>query len=157
MYVEKVIDNVRHIEIQVVGDGTGSAIHLGERECSLQRRRQKLVEFTPCPSLSRGLRARLVDAAVHMASAVKYKNLGTFEFLVDARTIDRDDGAFVFIEANPRLQVEHTVTEEVSGIDLVRLQLDLSAGLSFEELGLQQSGVNKPRGHAIQVRVNMES
>ena len=157
VYVERVIDDARHIEIQVVGDGAGSVIHLGERECSLQRRRQKLVEFTPCPGLSEGLRERLVGSAVSMASGVKYRNLGTFEFLVDARTIDTDDGAFVFIEANPRLQVEHTVTEEVSGIDLVRLQLDVSAGLSFEELGLRQSEVNKPRGHAIQVRINMES
>ncbi|SVD80782.1 uncharacterized protein METZ01_LOCUS433636, partial [marine metagenome] len=113
VYVERVIDYARHIEIQVVGDGAGSVIHLGERECSLQRRRQKLVEFTPCPGLSEGLRERLVEAAIGMASAVKYRNLGTFEFLVDARTIDKNDGAFVFIEANPRLQVEHTVTEEV--------------------------------------------
>ncbi|PPR33665.1 MAG: Biotin carboxylase [Alphaproteobacteria bacterium MarineAlpha9_Bin6] len=157
VYAEELISHARHIEVQVVGDGTGSVIHLGERECSLQRQRQKLIEIAPCPGLSEGLRQRLAEAATRLAAEVKYKNLGTFEFLVDARSIESNDGQFVFIEANPRLQVEHTVTEEVTGVDLVRLQIDISSGLDFQDLNFRQPDVNDARGHAIQVRVNMET
>ncbi|HEV8714580.1 MAG TPA: biotin carboxylase N-terminal domain-containing protein, partial [Candidatus Binatia bacterium] len=156
VYVEQLLPRARHIEVQVVGDGTGAVSHLGERECSIQRRHQKLVEVAPCPGLPPGLRARLTAAAVRLAEAVRYENVGTFEFLVDATAMN-EDAAYAFIEANPRLQVEHTVTEEVTGIDLVQLQLQLAAGRSLTELRLQQAEVPMPRGFALQVRVNMET
>jgi acetyl/propionyl-CoA carboxylase alpha subunit/acetyl-CoA carboxylase carboxyltransferase component len=157
VYVEQLMPRARHIEVQVVGDGSGEVTHLGERECSIQRRHQKLVEIAPCPSLSPGLRERLAADAVRMAQAARYHNAGTFEFLVDADAVDRDDAAYAFIEANPRLQVEHTVTEEVFGIDLVRIQLQLAGGRSLADLGLQQADVRAPRGFAVQVRVNTET
>ena len=141
----------------------GPVSHLGERECSIQRRHQKLVEIAPCPSLSPALRARLAADAVRMAAAVRYRNAGTFEFLVDAEPADRPcrrgagGRAYAFIEANPRLQVEHTVTEEVLGLDLVRIQLQLAAGRSLAELGLEQADVPAPRGFAVQVRINTET
>lgn len=150
VYVERFMDRARHIEIQVVGDGQ-EVSHLWERECSLQRAHQKLVEIAPSPSLSQPLRERLTEAACRMAAACGYASIGTFEFLVDA------DGGFAFIEANPRIQVEHTITEEVMGIDLVRLQLDLAAGRSLADLSLRQSDIGRPRGHAIQLRLNMEA
>jgi len=152
LYVEELLTQARHVEVQIVGDGTGAVVHLGERDCSLQRRHQKLVEVTPAPGLSNELRSRLADAAVRMASAVRYAGVGTFEFLVDA---DRPD-TFAFIEANPRLQVEHTVTEEVTGVDLVATQLRLAGGSSLAALGLRQDAIAE-RGAAIQVRVNMET
>ena len=161
VYVEQLMPRARHIEVQVVGDGSGAVAHLGERECSIQRRHQKLVEIAPCPSLSAGLRARLTADAVRMAGAVRYQNAGTFEFLVEAGGMG-EDAAYAFIEANPRLQVEHTVTEEVLGIDLVRMQLQLAAGAALAELGLGQAGAAGaetlvPRGFAVQVRVNTET
>ena len=156
VYVEELWPRARHVEVQVLGDGSGAVSHLGERECSLQRRHQKLVEIAPAPGLSPGLRARLADAAVRMAAAVAYRNLGTFEFLVDAD--DASDGArVVFIEANPRLQVEHTVTEEVTGVDLVAVQLALAGGRSLADLGLAPGEAPLPRGVAVQARVNAES
>ncbi|MCH8257669.1 MAG: carbamoyl-phosphate synthase large subunit, partial [Proteobacteria bacterium] len=153
------IPRARHIEVQVVGDGTGAVSHLGERECSIQRRHQKLVEIAPSPGLPAALRERLTAAAVRLAESVRFSNLGTFEFLVDADDADGTEGepTFVFIEANPRLQVEHTVTEEVTGLDLVKAQLQLAAGARLDELGLTQAEIPAPRGHAIQLRVNMES
>ena len=123
VYVERLMLNARHIEVQVLGDGTAVA-SLGERECTLQRRFQKLVEIAPSPSLSQVLRAELTEAALRMAAAVGYRGLGTFEFLVDERAAALP---FVFIEANPRLQVEHTVTEAVTGLDLVALQVQVAA------------------------------
>ncbi len=156
VYVEQLIPRARHLEVQVMGDGSGRVSHLGERECSLQRRYQKLVEVAPAPGLPPGLRARLTAAAIRLAEAVRYDNIGTFEFLVDATAV-HEDAAYAFIEANPRLQVEHTVTEEVTGVDLVQLQLQLAAGRSLTELGLQQSEAPKPRGFALQVRINMET
>ncbi len=152
LYVERLVQAARHVEIQIVGDGTGRISHLGERECTLQRRQQKLVEIAPSPSLSATMRTRLVDAAVRLAAAVNYSNLGTFEFLVDAD----DDASFAFIEANPRLQVEHTVTEQVTGIDLVKAQLQLAGGSTMAQLGLIQEQIASPRGFAIQLRINME-
>ena len=149
LYVERLLPRARHVEVQIVGDGSGDVIHLWERECSLQRRHQKLVEIAPSPSLAPAVRAALLDAAVRLARAVRYDGLGTFEFLV------ADDG-IAFIEANPRLQVEHTVTEEVTGVDLVRTQLRLAAGRSLADLGLEQAAVPPPIGFAIQARVNME-
>jgi acetyl/propionyl-CoA carboxylase alpha subunit len=150
VYVERFMPRARHIEVQVVGDGSAVS-HLGERECSIQRRHQKLVEIAPCPSLPPALRARITADAVRMATALHYQNVGTFEFLVDAAAMGclsprsepptRDQGpetkdqhAYAFLEANPRLQVEHTVTEEVLGLDLVKIQLQLAAGKSLAEL-----------------------
>ncbi len=149
VYVERLITKARHIEIQIVGDGK-DVIHLGERECSLQRRRQKLVEIAPSPTLSDALRGKLTDAAVKLAKEASYDNIGTFEFLVD-----ETDQSFAFMETNPRLQVEHTVTEEVTGIDLVKTQLRIAAGKTLGAIGL--GTVPEPRGYAVQLRINMES
>jgi acetyl/propionyl-CoA carboxylase alpha subunit/acetyl-CoA carboxylase carboxyltransferase component len=154
LYVERVIPHARHIEVQIAGDGSGAVAHLFERECSLQRRNQKLVEIAPAPNLSAARRERLFAAATSLASAVAYRNLGTFEFLVDAA--EHDDGPFAFIEANPRLQVEHTVTEQVTGIDLVRLQLQLASGATLDDLALTQR-ITRPHRFALQARVNMET
>jgi acetyl/propionyl-CoA carboxylase alpha subunit/acetyl-CoA carboxylase carboxyltransferase component len=157
LYAEERMLRARHIEVQVIGDHAGAVSHLGERECSIQRRHQKLVELAPCPSLDPALRRRLSEDAVRMAATVGYENAGTFEFLVDADDIGSASARYAFVETNPRLQVEHTVTEEILGIDLVRTQLQLAAGQTLAELGLTQSEVPAPRGHAIQVRVNTES
>ncbi|HVN63694.1 MAG TPA: carboxyl transferase domain-containing protein, partial [Candidatus Binataceae bacterium] len=156
VYVEKLIPRARHIEVQIVADGSGGVSHLWERECSIQRRHQKLVEIAPSPSLPATMRNRLTAAAVRMAREARYDNIGTFEFLVEAAA-GQDESPFAFIEANPRLQVEHTVTEEVTGIDLVKLQLQLAAGRSLQELGLTQPDIPAPRGFAIQTRINTES
>jgi acetyl/propionyl-CoA carboxylase alpha subunit len=156
VYVELLMPRARHIEVQVIGDSSGSVSHLWERECTIQRRNQKLVEIAPSPGLTSALRDRIIAAAVRLAEAVSYDNLGTFEFLVEAVPED-SEAAFAFIEANPRLQVEHTVTEEVTGVDLVTLQIDLAAGRSLADLGLLQADVPKPRGFAMQVRINMET
>ena len=152
VFVEQLIPRARHVEVQVIGDGSGAVSHLGERECSIQRRHQKLVEIAPSPSVSAELRAAISQAAVRMAEALSYRSLGTFEFLVDATAEDQ----FVFIEANPRLQVEHTVTEEVTGVDLVQAQLRLAGGETLAGLSLEQASIPPPRGFAIQARVNTE-
>jgi acetyl/propionyl-CoA carboxylase alpha subunit/acetyl-CoA carboxylase carboxyltransferase component len=158
VYVEQLMPRARHIEVQIIGDGSGDVSHLWERECSIQRRNQKIVEIAPSPGLAPAIRERLTAAAVRMAKEVRYDNLGTFEFLVNGDAPAKNDEAgFAFIEANPRLQVEHTVTEEVTGIDLVKLQIQLAAGRSLAELGMQQREIPKPRGFAMQVRINMES
>ena len=156
VYVERLVERARHIEVQVVGDRTSAVVHLGERDCSIQRRHQKLIEIAPSPGLPDGLRARITDAAVRLARAAKYESLGTIEFLVDAAGLS-DGSFFAFIEANPRLQVEHTVTEEVTGIDLVQTQLKIAGGATLATLGLTQERVPAPRGFAIQARVNMET
>jgi acetyl/propionyl-CoA carboxylase alpha subunit len=150
LYAERLIARARHIEVQIVGDGNGGIASLGERECTIQRRSQKIVELAPSPNLAEAMRGRIVESAVTMAKAVNYRSLGTFEFLVD----DASPDFFCFIEANPRLQVEHTVTEEVWGVDLVKTQLRLAGGASLEDTGI---GNSSPRGHAIQLRVNMET
>jgi len=156
VYVERMVEDARHIEIQIVGDRAGAVSHLWERECTLQRRNQKLIEIAPSPSLTPQLRRQITDAALKLAAAAKYDNLGTFEFLVDAS--DPEEGAFfAFIEANPRLQVEHTVTEEVTGVDLVGTQLQIAAGRTLAELRLTQQDAPEARGYAIQLRVNMET
>lgn len=152
IYVEKLVRKARHIEIQIVGDGR-NVIDLGERECTLQRRNQKIVEIAPSPTLDAGLRKNLVEAARTLASAASYKGLGTFEFLIDMEA-KKADSAIAFMEANPRLQVEHTVTEEVTGIDLVKTQLRIAAGAKLKDVGLTDAPA--PRGYAIQLRVNME-
>ena len=156
VYVERLIPHARHVEVQIVGDGSGEVSHLWERECSLQRQRQKLIELAPAPGLAPGLRRQLLDAAVAMARSLRFRNLGTFEFLLDADA-DDESGAFAFIEANARLQVEHTVTEAVTGLDLVALQLRIADGASLADLGLEQFRVPPPRGLALQVRVNLET
>ncbi len=149
LYAERLMERARHIEVQVAGDRTG-VLAIGERDCSLQRRHQKILEIAPAPNLSDALRARLFDAAVNIAAAVRYRTLGTIEFLVDA---EREDLAF--IEANARLQVEHTITEAVTGIDLVQTQIRLAAGETLGAIGL--TGTPAPRGFAIQARVNLET
>ena len=152
VYVERLIEHARHIEIQIIGDPTGNVIHLGERECTVQRRHQKVIEIAPSPDLSPALREQMTTAAVRLAKGAGYYSLGTFEFLVDADSPDD----FVFIEANARLQVEHTVTEEVTGVDLVQTQLRIAGGETLSKLGLDQEDVPAARGYAIQTRVNLE-
>ncbi len=156
VYVEEFIPRARHVEVQILGDRTGNVAHLGERECSLQRRFQKIIEIAPAPFLDAGLRDRIIAAAVRFARSVRYANLGTFEFLVDASGRVGSQ-PFVFIEANARLQVEHTVTEAVTGVDLVQAQIRLAQGATLAKLGLDAPGIAHPRGHAIQARVNMEA
>jgi acetyl/propionyl-CoA carboxylase alpha subunit/acetyl-CoA carboxylase carboxyltransferase component len=156
VYAEQLMPRARHIEVQIAGDGSGRVIHLFERECSIQRRHQKLVEIAPCPSLSARLRERLTADAVRLAETLRYRNAGTFEFLVAAGA-NGDDAPYAFIEANPRLQVEHTVTEAVLGLDLVGLQLELASGRSLAELDCAQAGLPAPRGFAVQVRINTET
>jgi 3-methylcrotonyl-CoA carboxylase alpha subunit len=146
VFLERLIQNPRHVEIQVLGDTFGNLIHLGERECSIQRRHQKILEESPSVALTPALRAEMGDAAVRIASAAGYINAGTLEFLLDS------DGQFYFLEMNTRLQVEHAVTELVTGIDLVRHQLQIAAG---QPLGLTQEQIS-PRGHAIEVRLYSE-
>jgi len=153
VYVERLMLNARHIEVQVLGDG-GAVASLGERECTLQRRFQKLVEIAPSPSLSQAVRTQVTDAALRMAEAVGYRGLGTFEFLVDERATALP---FVFIEANPRLQVEHTVTEAVTGLDLVQLQIAVAAGQPLAALGVEAGRTAAQRGFAIQWRINAET
>ena len=156
VYVEAFIPRARHIEVQVLGDRTGHAAHLGERECSVQRRYQKIVETAPATGLDPRLRDEMAEAAVRLARSVGYLSLGTFEFLVDAG--ERPEGSeFFFIEANARLQVEHTVTEAVTGVDLVEAQFRLAGGATLAELGLDDPAAARPRGHAVQARINMET
>ena len=156
VYVEEFLTRARHVEVQILGDDEGNVAHLGERECSVQRRYQKVVEIAPAPCLDAELRGAIIDAAVRFARNERYANLGTFEFLVDVSG-NAGDRPFVFIETNARLQVEHTVTEEVTGVDIVQAQIRLAQGASLAELGLADPHVAKPRGYAIQTRVNMET
>lgn len=153
VYVERLMPRARHIEIQVLGDGE-SVASLGERECTLQRRFQKLVEMAPSPTLSEPVRVALTQAALRMAQAVGYLGLGTFEFLVDDSSATLP---WVFIEANPRLQVEHTVTEAVTGLDLVQLQLTVLAGQRLGTLGIHTGRTAAQQGYAIQWRINAET
>ena len=154
LYAERLIGNARHIEVQILGDRHGGLTDFGERECTIQRRNQKLIEVAPSPSLTPALRDRIIGAAMQIAREARYDSLGTFEFLVDAA--DRtDDAWFAFIEANPRLQVEHTVTEQVFGVDLVQAQIEVAAGSTLAELGLADA--RAVRGYAIQARVNLET
>ena len=144
MYIEKFIEDPRHIEIQIIGDKKGKAAHLSERDCSIQRRHQKLAEETPSPFMTKDLRKRMGDAAILAAESVKYEGVGTVEFLVDKH---RD---FYFMEMNTRIQVEHPVTEEVVDFDLIREQIKVAAGIEI-------SGKNYiPQLHAIECRINAE-
>ncbi len=156
LYVERLFSRARHVEVQIAGDGTGAVVHLWERECSVQRERQKIIEIAPAPNLHPNVRERLLHAATTLAAAADYQGLGTIEFLVDA-THNGADAPLAFIETNARLQVEHTVTEEITGLDLVRLQLEIAQGARLADLGLCQADVPAPRGMAMQARVNLES
>ncbi len=146
IYLEKYVQAARHVEVQVFGDGRGEVVHLGERDCSLQRRNQKVVEETPAPNLPEAVRLAMCDTALQLMRRVEYRNAGTVEFVLDA-----DTGDFYFLEVNTRLQVEHGVTEEVSGVDLVEWMVRLAAGES-PSAGYR----HRPRGHSIQVRVYAE-
>jgi acetyl-CoA carboxylase, biotin carboxylase subunit len=146
LYLEKFVEEARHVEVQVLGDKNGMRLHLGERDCSVQRRHQKLLEEAPAPALLPETRAGLYKAALAVANAVNYASAGTVEFLVD------HEGRFYFIEMNTRIQVEHPVTEMITGIDLVREQIRIAAG---EGLGYKQSAV-RFIGHAIECRINAE-
>ena len=150
VYVEEYLSRARHVEVQIIGDGNGALSHIWERECTIQRRHQKLVEVAPSPSLTAELRDALTAAAVRLGQAAAYRGAGTVEFMVTGKR-------FVFIEANARLQVEHTVTEEITGIDLVRAQLQVAAGSTLADIGLEQADVPSPRGYAVQARINMET
>ena len=160
VFVEEMLTAVRHVEVQVAGDRSGAVVHFGDRDCSFQRRHQKLIEIAPAPCLPDALREAIRDAALALAAAAGYRNLGTFEFLVETHGATGgatgEDPRFFFIEANARLQVEHTVTEEVMGVDLVHLQLELVRGRLLSELGFAADNGAAPRGSAVQARVNME-
>ncbi|MDH3302735.1 MAG: carbamoyl-phosphate synthase large subunit [Acidimicrobiia bacterium] len=150
VYAEQLVSDARHVEVQIIGDGSGRVVHLWERECTLQRQNQKLVELAPAPGLAVDVRDALLSHAVALGSEVDYRSLGTVEFLVDRAT-----GAHHFIEVNTRIQVEHTVTEEITGVDLVRTQLLVALGNSLTDEGLHQPP--RPTGQAIQLRINTEA
>ncbi|KAB7743216.1 pyruvate carboxylase [Nostocoides sp. F2B08] len=149
LYLEEAVVNPRHIEVQVLADATGTVLHLFERDCSLQRRHQKVVEIAPAPNLDPQLRDRICADAVAFAESIGYVNAGTVEFLLG------EDGRYVFIEMNPRIQVEHTVTEEVTDVDLVVAQMRIASGETLAELNLRQEGVYV-RGFALQCRITTE-
>ncbi|KYH34874.1 biotin carboxylase [Clostridium tepidiprofundi DSM 19306] len=146
MYIEKFIENPRHVEFQILADNYGNTVYLGERDCSIQRRNQKILEEAPCPIMTEELRRNMGNAAVRAARAVNYKNAGTIEFLLDK------DFNFYFMEMNTRIQVEHPITEMVTGIDLVKEQIKIASG---EKLEISQDDI-KIQGHAIECRINAE-
>ncbi|MCA9711925.1 MAG: ATP-grasp domain-containing protein, partial [Myxococcales bacterium] len=149
VFIERFVEHPRHIEVQILADATGDVVHLFERDCSVQRRHQKVVEIAPAIDMPAALREALTSDAVRLARAVGYRNAGTFEFLVDPQ------GRHYFIEANPRIQVEHTITEEITGIDLVQSQIFIAGGSTLADLGLHQDSIEM-RGYALQCRVTTE-
>lgn len=153
MFLEQAVVRPRHIEVQIVADATGNTLHLFERDCSVQRRHQKVIEIAPAPLLDDAIRQAILRDAVAFARSIGYRNAGTVEFLVD--TAGARKGQHVFIEMNPRIQVEHTVTEEITDVDLVHTQMRIAAGETLEGLGLSQDTIN-PRGFALQCRITTE-
>jgi acetyl/propionyl-CoA carboxylase alpha subunit len=149
LYVERLVDRPRHVEVQICADSQGHVVHLFERECSIQRRHQKVIEETPSPALTPALRTRMGDAAVSIARAAGYRNAGTVEFLLDG---SGDTARFYFLEMNTRLQVEHPITEQVVGVDLVHAQIAVASGLP---LPWTQASLTQ-RGHAIEARIYAE-
>src|SRR6478735_2725443 len=149
VFIEEAVVDPRHIEVQILADGEGHVIHLFERDCSVQRRHQKVVEIAPAPNLDPEIRERMCADAVRFAEQIGYRNAGTVEFLLDP------EGNYVFIEMNPRIQVEHTVTEEVTDVDLVRAQMRIASGETLADLGLSQDTV-RLRGAALQCRITTE-
>jgi len=146
VYIEKLVENPHHIEFQVVADSKGNVVELGERDCSMQRRNQKIIEETPSPLLTDELRAEMAEASVQLTKKIGYENCGTIEYLVD------DSGNFYFMEMNTRIQVEHPITEEVRGCDLIKEQIRIAAGQPLSEHVVD----SEPRGHAIECRINAE-
>ncbi|TRW81393.1 pyruvate carboxylase [Mycolicibacterium sp. 018/SC-01/001] len=150
VYLEQAVLNPRHIEVQILADNDGNVMHLFERDCSVQRRHQKVIELAPAPNMPAELRQRICDDAVAFARGIGYSCAGTVEFLLDER------GHHVFIECNPRIQVEHTVTEEITDVDLVASQLRIASGMTLADLGLSQDALTAPRGFALQCRITTE-
>jgi acetyl/propionyl-CoA carboxylase alpha subunit/acetyl-CoA carboxylase carboxyltransferase component len=155
LFVERYCRRARHIEVQLAGDGR-DVVHYWDRDCSIQRRHQKLIELAPAAALPPRLRASLHSAAIALGRAERIDNLATVEFLVEPPSNDEPDGRFWFLEVNPRVQVEHTVTEETFNVDLVRLQLELATGRTLADMGIDQSTVGEPLGYAVQARVLLE-
>jgi pyruvate carboxylase len=149
VFVERFLYRPKHIEVQLLGDSHGNVVHLFERDCSVQRRHQKVVELAPAKDLPEETRQAILNDAVALAKSVNYRNAGTAEFLVD------QENRHYFIEINPRIQVEHTITEEITGIDIVAAQIQIAAGASLEQLGLTQDRISV-RGFAIQCRITTE-
>jgi pyruvate carboxylase len=149
VFVERFLDKPKHIEVQLLGDNHGNIVHLYERDCSVQRRHQKVVELAPAKDLPSDVREAILNDAVKLAKSVKYRNAGTAEFLVDQQN------RYYFIEINPRIQVEHTITEEITGIDIIAAQIQIAAGATLDQLGLTQDRIST-RGFAIQCRITTE-
>lgn len=146
VFIEKYLDNPRHVEIQIIADSHGNVVHLGERDCSIQRNYQKIIEESPCPVVNKRLRTRMGNAALKLVKACKYESAGTVEFLLDK------DSNFYFIEMNTRIQVEHPVTEMISGLDLIKEQIMIAEGEKIS----RTTSLNQPQGHAIECRINAE-
>lgn len=151
LYAEKYLPVARHVEVQILGDGSGKVLHFWDRDCSLQRKNQKLLEIAPAPFLDPKIREKIISYSLQMSSNLSYESLGTFEFLISP------ESGIYFIESNPRLQVEHTITEEIMGVDLVETQLEIASGKSFKEIGLERETLEFPKGYAIQIRINSET
>jgi pyruvate carboxylase len=149
VFVERFLDKPKHIEVQLLGDNHGNIVHLYERDCSVQRRHQKVVELAPAKDLPQDVREAILNDAVKLAKSVNYRNAGTAEFLVDQQN------RYYFIEINPRIQVEHTITEEITGIDIIAAQIQIAAGATLPQLGLTQDRIST-RGFAIQCRITTE-
>ena len=148
-FVEKYVECPRHIEVQCLGDGTGNVVHLYDRDCSVQRRHQKVIETAPAGDLPGNVRQQILDSAVRLLKSANYRNAGTVEFLVDKH------GDYFFMEVNPRVQVEHTVTEEVTGVDIVQSQILIASGKTLPEIGLVQENIPEPTTFAMQVRTTL--
>lgn len=156
VFVEAYVKDAKHIEVQVLGDEDGNYVHLFERDCSVQERHQKVVEIAPARGISSGLRQRLTDAAIALVRSANYSNAGTVEFLVGGGDLGDANAEFAFIEVNPRIQVEHTVTEEVTGVDLIASQLQIAMGRALPDIGLEQSAIHL-RGFAVQLRITQST